>query len=382
MRITQALRNPANWQDFETLCLMLWCEEWNSDDLKKNGRVGQGQDGVDISGHKDGEDEYSAIQCKCKSDGEFLKKEEIAEEIEKAKSFKPALKRYVIATTAKKDAEIEEFVRLKDLENRKAGLFSVDLKSWEDIVDMLERHKRVLNTYLDLITEDYSVSVSFGNGDSVIEITPVFSLVHYVAPKPEEVSDEENTPSQGVVQGPFGSLAEGLKQLADLQDRMQVINKPWQVAKTIETNRSYVPLKIVLNNDGTSPIDNFKLKLEFDCPGVRFTFDNVEEKGGFAINRPLMASFNSNVDFEGQTLVIKGETLNPHDNAVSDDFYIKVPYNVSNIRIQWQLLSRYYNDSGHLTMTVKPSFVEKECEDIRYAGRTFVEDFIEVKDVE
>ena len=348
MRITQALRKPANWQDFETLCLMLWCEEWNSDDLKKNGRVGQGQNGVDISGHKDEEDEYSAIQCKCKSDGEFLKKEEIAEEIEKAKSFRPALKRYVIATTAKKDAEIEEFVRVKDSENRKAGLFSVDLKSWEDIVDMLERHKRVLNTYLDLITEDYSASVSFGNGDSVIEITPVFSLVHYVTPKPKEVSNEENAPTQGVEQGPFSSLAEGLKQLADLQDRMQVINKPWQVAKTIETNRSYVPLKIVLNNDGTSPIDNFK----------------------------------SNVDFEGQTLVIKGETLNPHDNAVSDDFYIKVPYNVSNIRIQWQLLSRYYNDSGHLTMTVKPSFVEKECEDIRYAGRTFVEDFIEVKDVE
>lgn len=66
MKIAQTLRRPANWQDFESLCLLLWREEWKSDDLKKNGRNGQLQNGVDISGHRDSENEYSGIQCKCK----------------------------------------------------------------------------------------------------------------------------------------------------------------------------------------------------------------------------------------------------------------------------------------------------------------------------
>ena len=48
MKIAQTLRRPANWQDFESLCLLLWRAEWKSEDIKKNGRNGQAQKGVDI----------------------------------------------------------------------------------------------------------------------------------------------------------------------------------------------------------------------------------------------------------------------------------------------------------------------------------------------
>lgn len=134
MKISQTLRKPANWQDFESLCL-LWREEWRSDDIKKNGRNGQSQKGVDICGHREGENEYSGIQCICKSGNKALTTdeidEEIDEEIDNAIEFKPALKRLIFATTADKDAPIEEYVRIKDDENRKKGLFSIDIKSWQ-----------------------------------------------------------------------------------------------------------------------------------------------------------------------------------------------------------------------------------------------------------
>ena len=108
MKISQTLRKPANWQDFESLCLLLWRAEWKSDDIKKNGRNGQAQKGVDICGHREGENGHSGIQCKCKPGNKALTTDEIDEEIENAKAFKPALRRLIFATTADKDALIEE----------------------------------------------------------------------------------------------------------------------------------------------------------------------------------------------------------------------------------------------------------------------------------
>ena len=373
MRISQTLRKPANWQDFESLCLMLWREEWDSDDLKKNGRSGQTQHGVDIYGHRAGEDEYSGIQCKCKSDGEVLTTEEVSSEIEKAKSFQPPLKRYIIATTAKKDASLEEFIRLKDVENRKNGLFSIDVKSWEDIVDMLERHKKVLFAYQGLIEEDYLAVVAFGNRETEIEICPKYRKVSFMKPLPES-PQKMITPEVNTAVSRFSTMASAFQGVTITP---QLNYGP----KTQETNRSFVPIKIVVSNEGTSPLDNLKLELLFECHGIEFAYDNIEEKGGIVMNRVVFAGINSNVDFEGQTVILQGKTLNPKDKLVSDDFFVKVPYHTNKVDIHWNLLSRHYNESGVLSITVIPEFEEVSRIDVRYAGKTWVEDYIEVKEL-
>lgn len=47
------LRKPENWQDFERLCKVLWGEIWECPDtIKRNGRQGQAQKGVDVYGIK------------------------------------------------------------------------------------------------------------------------------------------------------------------------------------------------------------------------------------------------------------------------------------------------------------------------------------------
>ena len=63
---------------------------------------------------------YSGIQCKGKDDyaEATLTEKEINKEIEKAKNFQPQLETFIFATTANKDATIEEFIRKKDLESR------------------------------------------------------------------------------------------------------------------------------------------------------------------------------------------------------------------------------------------------------------------------
>ena len=52
MEISKQLCKPQNWQDFESLCKILWTHVWelNPGDVKKNGRMGQAQHGVDVYG--------------------------------------------------------------------------------------------------------------------------------------------------------------------------------------------------------------------------------------------------------------------------------------------------------------------------------------------
>jgi len=64
----KSIRKPENWQDFENLCKKLWGEIWDCAEIKKNGRSGQNQQGVDVYGIPKFDTEYYGIQCKGKDD--------------------------------------------------------------------------------------------------------------------------------------------------------------------------------------------------------------------------------------------------------------------------------------------------------------------------
>lgn len=108
------LRKPSNWQDFEKLCKLLWGEIWACEDaIKRHGRQGQNQHGVDVFSYVEKYGGYCGIQCKGKDDytnAQFTEGE-IDTEIEKALGFEPKLKLLVFATTANKDAKIEGYIR-------------------------------------------------------------------------------------------------------------------------------------------------------------------------------------------------------------------------------------------------------------------------------
>lgn len=130
MKAPTQIQPPENWQDFETLCKTLWGEIWHcADTIKKNGRSGQNQCGVDVHGAPNDGIDYYGIQCKGKDNYTHsqLTTKEIDEEIEKAKKFQPQLKKLYFATTAVKDAKIEEYIRIKNVESRSNGGFGIDV---------------------------------------------------------------------------------------------------------------------------------------------------------------------------------------------------------------------------------------------------------------
>ena len=53
MKASQQLRKPENLPDFQSLSKKLWGEISNSPEIKKNGRQGQSQHGVDVYGLPD-----------------------------------------------------------------------------------------------------------------------------------------------------------------------------------------------------------------------------------------------------------------------------------------------------------------------------------------
>ncbi len=63
-----------HWQDFEGLCCDLWRRIWNNSEIQKNGRGGQAQKGVDISGRPDHGSEWAGVQCKLRNHGHLSRK--------------------------------------------------------------------------------------------------------------------------------------------------------------------------------------------------------------------------------------------------------------------------------------------------------------------
>lgn len=104
---------PDNWQDFERLTFSTCKAVWPDDDVVRHGRHGQAQLGVDIYCYRHYAQEYTGLQCKRRNPtddfgdrkvGGQLTIKEVKDEIQKAESFRPTLKQFIIATTASTEA--------------------------------------------------------------------------------------------------------------------------------------------------------------------------------------------------------------------------------------------------------------------------------------
>jgi hypothetical protein len=356
----QQLRKPENWQDFEELCRMLWGEIWNCPETKKNGRNGQDQYGVDVSGTPSWEvAEYYGIQCKGKDDYTHaqLTEKEINREIEKAKNFKPKLKKLYFATTANKDATIEEYVRLKDVECRRAGLFEVHLFSWEEIVILIDKNKRTHDWYVRKINFKtlYDVTVLFQNGQSEIDFSPIlvrnsvkyrlkkldtsFSAMRYNSP-------EENRKTR-------------LKNMYEPQPKRYFING-------VSENKSSCVFSLTITNTGDSVLENYKLYFDFtESPIIA---DTVDKRRQFLDTFKYKYNTFIYSDTLGGVFEPPDTILVQKDSIITDDICIRPTSDTPQIvKLDWRLVAKDFNTSGQLTINLNTRIKEKtEVEEYEY----------------
>jgi hypothetical protein len=103
------------------------------------------QAGVDVFGTR--EEKQIGVQCKQK-DGLLRSKltvTELDKEVDEAKSFRPALSTFIVATTGPRDGRVQEHARLLSEVHKSNGLFSVEVWSWKDIWHELYQREELLN---------------------------------------------------------------------------------------------------------------------------------------------------------------------------------------------------------------------------------------------
>ncbi|RZK42683.1 MAG: hypothetical protein EOO90_06490 [Pedobacter sp.] len=378
MQAPKSLRKPLNWQDFETLCKKLWGEIWKCSEIKKNGRSGQLQHGVDIYGIPTSEKQCYGIQCKGKD--EYSNKQftvqEIEAEIEKAKEFKPALKKLYFATTANKDVVIEEFVRIKNLEHLENDLFEVHLFCWEDIVDLIDENPETYRFYIESqnFRDSKSVDVVFHNGEHEVTLKPKFKQ-HKTAYRKDYMKNL--SPGLANMNHVFSSPMFDMVQRASINARV--------IRSTV--NLSYAEFNIVVRNTGTESLEDYQLTFQLIGDIEDLTKTNVKNDFPTLIN-PINYKPTTFVEPKSKS----GKLIPNHNKLVGDnifesaDIFIKTPPKNGQITIQWKLIANNFKTYGELTIKVEPEIKsifkeiivdEKSEERIELGG---FEDFIESKD--
>jgi hypothetical protein len=340
VKAPQQLRRPENWQDFESLCKKLWGEIWNCPEIRKNGRQGQSQNGVDIYGIPSFDKEYYGIQCKGKD--EYTHKQfsnsEIDIEIEKARNFKPKLKKLYFATTAIKDVNIEEYIRIKNIEHLKNGIFEVHIFSWEDIVDLIDENKKTHDWYVK--SQNYkrnqSVRLTFQNNSEELTLKAIFrqTITHF---------EHRMIPVDPL-----------FKMLDSYQHMFPLITPPLSLTSIFNSNRinhSYCEFYLRLHNTGIDPIEEYKIFLKFD--GEFHSIDTVT-KGGLLASQ-IHFTYDTFINQENKTgnIVPKSNIIVGDESVGFDDIVIKPCPKPCLILIDWKLISKDFKEQGQLRLNIE-----------------------------
>jgi hypothetical protein len=344
----KTIQKPENWQDFETLCKKLWGEVWSiPTKIKKNGRNGQPQAGVDVFGVPKGETNYWGIQCKGKDDytDAKLTKAEIDREIHKAKKFSPKLEVFIFATTMNKNSEIEEYVREKDLESRLKGEFEILLFCWEDIADLIDENQDTYNFWVanKLHKSKFEFEVYLNDLQPELTIRPkcIRTIKRYRVREHTEELDFgiahklNNTPWMKNFSSPaFLTVSQG------------------------KVNEAICSFEIIMANAGSVVIEDWR---------VRFTVTSEHKKIMDQLGTGPMGMIDIGFLKHQRTYIDKNRiSYTPKDNEPliqKDNRYFKA-YIIPeckeySIPIEWELLARDFSTTGILTLNVSPEFEDK-----------------------
>jgi hypothetical protein len=143
------IRKPSEDTDFETKCVILFKELLNDPNVSRIGTNGQGQDGVDIKGHRDRDpNQLVGVQCKLKFGHAKLKKSEIDDEVKAALNFIPALKEYFIVTTSKNDTKLQQHaLALMQAQQAIGRGIHIEVWGWDTLEEKINQYESVKDAF-------------------------------------------------------------------------------------------------------------------------------------------------------------------------------------------------------------------------------------------
>lgn len=378
---------PSNWIEFEELCLNLWGIIWGiPDSIDFNSTNSQGQNGVDIAAIPEGKTKFWGVQCKNKNlyvksgKENKLTKATIDEEINKAFSFKPKLEKLIIATSALKDKELEEYARIKTIENIANGNFQVQICFWEFIERRVQEDSALLRWYQNKsgFIENFSIDVSFSNGIKTIKSKPKFIRNKIIyRHQTEEERKEEIAFYRNILIKMIGeeSIEEKtpINQSNERKVRIEINGEPikpkYPKPKLVKTELVKDPFKtydkiipkikfrITIKNEGSNILEHYKLMVK-----AQGTYDELTVKPP-PLNELIKETYQKHTFSNGVDVLIEPEEkiLVQKDKFISEEIIITPSKNRNEtIELIWQLLAKNYSKSGKLIIEVEPEYEERE----------------------
>ena len=164
---------PRSWDALEGMAFDVFTQRLQNTQLRRYGRTGQAQHGVDIAGPT-GEGRFVGIQCK-NHPGASLSVQEIDAEIWKAESFSPPLSHYILVTSAPRDAIATSHVLVVSDQRRQMGQFTVEIFFWEDLYHEIARHPYLIRSHFPelMVSTAHTqpeLKVTFPNGKDSAEV--------------------------------------------------------------------------------------------------------------------------------------------------------------------------------------------------------------------
>jgi len=143
------IKKPASETEFEKQIVALFRELLKNPNVKRVGRRGQSQQGVDIVGYRNGKAKnIVGIQCKLKGAGKTLSSTEVRDEVRKALMYEPKLVEYFIVTTAPDDIRLQQLAqRLTQEQERKGRCITIEVWGWQILEDRIDEFETVREAF-------------------------------------------------------------------------------------------------------------------------------------------------------------------------------------------------------------------------------------------
>ena len=133
---------PKNHADFERKAVVLFREILRDPSVKRLGREGQEQFGVDLVGYRDEKvSKVVGIQCKKKAPTSALTEVEVRAEVKKALKYSPKLNEYIIITSAKNDTALDQLAQKLSQAQAKIGRkIRIEVWGWGTLEELIDQY--------------------------------------------------------------------------------------------------------------------------------------------------------------------------------------------------------------------------------------------------
>lgn len=164
------VRKPLNEQDFEKHSTVLFRVLLKDPNVKRVGRRGLGQKGVDLVGNRNRQaGKVVGIQCKLKGEGKKLSEAEVRREVTKALKFRPKLTEYFIVTTAGDDTAFDELtLKLQQEQKKKGRNIKIAVWGWETVEQHINENQEASRNDRELAINTAMESGDWGYIQSIL----------------------------------------------------------------------------------------------------------------------------------------------------------------------------------------------------------------------